>query len=239
MGPVVFNYTFDKYTSHDSTSSSSSSSGLTRIMDTSVNGDDAETDCLLSAEKSTDGTSTPAVVNITSLCSLTTPLSSKGRNYTLAISLRITNLGDPTNTTLLSGRDSALMLTPTLTLFASGNYYRLPPSNISFRDWVDARIIGRGNRTFAEMTPSSSTTVTRQEFRAGIGLHGDGMKSVEMAIEAPLYTLGGVGCGWTGQVRGSVSCLRQSDHRRIESRSISLVFFFLLFFSSFFFQMPY
>ncbi|KAL1895630.1 hypothetical protein Sste5346_005099 [Sporothrix stenoceras] len=200
-GPVVFNYTFDKLPALQSANTLSPSPLLTRVVDTSPNGYDAETDCSISTETLADGSST--FVNITPDCSLRTPLTSKGRNYTLALSLRITSKDDPTNTTLLSGRDSALMLTPTLTLFASGNYYRLPPSKISFDDWVDVRIISRGNQTFAEMTPSSSShgTTIRQEFRAEIGLHGDGMKSVEIAIEAPLHTLGGAGSGWTGQAR--------------------------------------
>lgn len=204
-GPVVFNYTFDKQMSPSPANMLPLSPGLTRVVDTSPNRYDAETDCQISTEPSIDRSSIKTFVKITPGCLLQTPLTSKGRNYTLALSLRVTSQDDPTNTTLLAGRDSALMLTPTLTFFASGNYYRLPPSDISFEDWVDVRIIGRGNQTFAEMTPSASTfskvTTTRQEFRAEIGLHGDGMKSVEIAIEAPLHTIGGAGCGWTGQVR--------------------------------------
>ncbi|CAK7232118.1 hypothetical protein SCUCBS95973_008154 [Sporothrix curviconia] len=199
-GTVVFDYAFG----------GRNGTQKTTIKDTSLNGYDAQTDCLLStvssaAEDAQDAQAAlaaQAVVSITPNCSITTPLSSKGRNYTLDLSLRVTSMADPTNTTLVAGRDSALMLTPTLTFFSGGNYYRLPPSSISFEDWVDIRILGRGNQTFAEMrpsTPTASSTVVRQEFRMLIALDDDEFRVVEMALEAPLHVLGRG--GWTGQVR--------------------------------------
>ncbi|CAK7237665.1 hypothetical protein SBRCBS47491_010070 [Sporothrix bragantina] len=186
-GPVIFNYTLDGVNSTQ-----------TMIKDTSPNGYNAQTECLISTGNSTAGPQT--VVNITPNCSITTPLSSKGRNYTMDISLWVTSMEDPTNTTLVTGRDSALMLTPTLTFFAGGTYYRLPPSNISFHDWVDVRILGRGNQTFAEMrSPTLASAIVRQEFRTEIALDDDEFRVVEMAFEAPLHVLGRG--GWTGQVR--------------------------------------
>ncbi|CAK7231191.1 hypothetical protein SEUCBS140593_007842 [Sporothrix eucalyptigena] len=188
-GLVIFNYTF---------SGGGYSDNTIIVEDTSPNGYHAQTDCQLSTVNTTSRPQT--VVDITTVCAITTPLTSKGRNYTLDLSLRVISMDDPTNTTLLVGRDSALMLTPTLTFFAGGNYFRLPRNSISFQDWVDIRVIGLGNQTFAEMRPSaSSTNPVRQEFLTHIGIHGDGMKSTIMAFEAPLHMLGRG--GWTGQVR--------------------------------------
>ncbi len=180
-GSVIFNYTFSGMSS--------------TVPDASPNRYHAQTDC----PRTADG-----ALSVSPSCSVTTPLASKGRDYTLALSLRITRLDDHTNATLLVGRDSALMLTPVLTLFAGGNYFRLSPAMqpaAHLGAWVDVQLVGRGNQTFATMAPAASPPPVREEFRAILGMHGSGLHSAEIAVEAPLQTLGGAGSGWAGEVR--------------------------------------
>lgn len=152
------------------------------IEDLSPNAYHATTDC----ER------TSSTVLITPTCSLTTPLDSKGRDYTLSMTIQVDELNDVTNTTLISGRDSVLMLTPDITLFASGNYYRLN-STIPLKRRVGLKIIGRGAQTFATVDGGEE-----QEFLAQIGVDNKKIVPAPMAIEAPLKAI----TGWTGEVVG-------------------------------------
>ncbi|KAM3511039.1 hypothetical protein MY11210_005316 [Beauveria gryllotalpidicola] len=152
------------------------------IQDMSPNKYDATTDC----------NRTATTVLITPQCSLTTPLDSKGRNYTLSMTIQVDQLNDPTNTTLITGRDSVLMLTPNLTLFAAGNYYRLN-STVPLNKRVGLKIIGRGAQTFATIDGGQE-----EEFIAQIGVNSVGLVPAPMAIEAPLQAV----TGWTGEVIG-------------------------------------
>ncbi|KAH6647121.1 putative beta-hexosaminidase [Truncatella angustata] len=160
------------------------------IEDTSGNGYTAQTDC-----EAVSGYPTKPALSITDGCSITTPLESKGRNYTLSLSLRVDALDDPTNATILSGRDSVLMLTPTVTLFAGGNYFR-SNATVPQGDWFDLSLIGRGNRTYAAVNSDE------EEFLAIIGINGVYHHWAEIAIEAPLGVLGGQGSGWSGLFGG-------------------------------------
>ncbi|KAL9096215.1 MAG: hypothetical protein Q9165_001738 [Trypethelium subeluteriae] len=177
-----------------SMSASPSNTTETTIHDASGNGYDAETSCSL-----TDSGS----LAINPSCSFTTPLSSKGRNYTLTISLVIDELQDPTNATIISGTDSSLMLTPNITLFASGNYYRLN-SSLPLGKPVDLAIVGKGNQTFARVSGAEpiGDTSAQQEFLTQIGINGEYFVWAPMAIEAPLRQVGGQGSGWTGELLG-------------------------------------
>ncbi|OAR01217.1 hypothetical protein LLEC1_00177 [Akanthomyces lecanii] len=85
------------------------------VTDKSGNKYDAKTTC----KGADDG------ISMSPNCDITTPWSSKGRNYNLTLTLNIDKFLDETNTTLVLGSDSILMLTPNVTLFASGTYYRL------------------------------------------------------------------------------------------------------------------
>ncbi|KAI0138750.1 glycoside hydrolase family 20 protein [Hypoxylon sp. NC0597] len=170
----------------------------TAVVDQSGNGYDASTDCPLTAEES--------ALSISSSCTFKTPLSSKGRDYTLSLKLRVDELGK--DATLISGRDSSLMLTPNLTLFASGNYYRLN-STVPVGQWINLSIIGRGNQTFASVQETSieeplptigSTAATEEEFLAILGINGVSFVWAPIAIEAPLKQIGGSNSGWTGQL---------------------------------------
>lgn len=172
--------------------------GLT-VQDTSGNGYDAWTDCAVSGDR---------VLLLDSSCALKTPLSSKGRDYTLSVRIKIDGLSGTGNATLIHGGDSALMLTPNITLFASGNYYRLN-STIPLRTWVDLSIIGQGSRTFASVSaveeggmknPLAGHLGPKAEFLAVLGVLGQFHVWAPVAIEAPLTQVGGAASGWSGQL---------------------------------------
>ncbi|KAI0887105.1 glycoside hydrolase family 20 protein [Annulohypoxylon maeteangense] len=172
----------------------------TALVDQSGNGYDASTTCTITSE---------STLNINSSCSLKTPLLSKGRGYTLSLRLLISSLDADTDATLVTGTDSALMLTPNLTLFASGNYYRLN-TTLPVGTWVDLSIIGRGNRTFASVQEATglgeplpevgSTSATEEEFLAVLGVNGVSLVWAPIAVEAPIAQVGGEGSGWTGEL---------------------------------------
>ncbi|KAI2626457.1 glycoside hydrolase family 20 protein [Hypoxylon sp. NC1633] len=170
----------------------------TALLDQSGNGYDATTDCPLTAH------STLAIGP--SCGGLQTPLDSKGRDYTLALRLRVDSAA--ADAVLLSGRDSALLLTPTPTLLAASNYYRLN-ATLPLGRWVDLAIVGRGNRTFArvretgldEPLPEPGSTATEEEeFLAVLGVNGVSFVWTPVAIEAPIQKVGGRDAGWTGEL---------------------------------------
>ncbi|KAI1212330.1 glycoside hydrolase family 20 protein [Annulohypoxylon truncatum] len=163
----------------------------TALLDQSGNGYHASTDCAVTSA---------STLNISAPCSLKTPLSSKGRDYTLSLRLLIAELDAGKDATLVSGTDSALMLTPNLTLFASGNYYRLN-STVPAGSWVDLSIIGRGNRTFASVQEVGGTTAAEEEeFLAILGINGASFVWAPIAVEAPIAQVGGENSGWAGQL---------------------------------------
>lgn len=181
---VIFNYTV---TSHGSSSSPA-------FADTSPNGFGVETDC---------ATTTEGVLQLTPACSVTTPHASKGRNYTLTLaSLTVSSLTAPTNATLLTGADASLMLTPNITFFADGNYFRLN-STVPLNETVDLSIVARGNQTFASVTSATrGTLVDEEEFLAQMGINGLYFHWAEIAFEAPIETIGGEESGWSGSLGG-------------------------------------
>lgn len=162
-----------------------SSRKRTMVKDWSENGYDGETSC----PKAKDGS-----LYVSPSCSLTSPLSSKGRNYTLTLSLKVDKLLDRTNATLVYGSDSSLMLTPNITLFASGNYYRLN-STLPLGRQVDLSIIARGNQTFAKIGDEAE-----EEFLAKLGINGVRFVWTPIGVEAPLAKVGGSNCAWSGEL---------------------------------------
>ncbi|KAI0429943.1 beta-hexosaminidase [Xylaria sp. FL1042] len=171
-----------------------------RVGDLSGNGYDAITNCAQTSNNT---------LLITPTCSLKTPLSSKGRNYTLSVKLYIDSI-EKQDATILSGEDSTLMLTPNISLFASGNYYRLN-STLPLKTWVELSIIGRDQQTFAiiqetslqEPFPSASPDISvAEEFQAVLGINGQLFVWAPIAIEAPIAELSGA--GWTGELAGLV-----------------------------------
>ncbi|KAK6084056.1 glycosyl hydrolase family 20 [Seiridium cupressi] len=180
---VILNYTL----------SGSNYSFSGSIADTSGNSYTAQSDCA----STNNGTGKPAL-SLSSGCSITTPLDSKGREYTLTLSLQVDSLTDSTNATILAGRDSSLMLTPNITLFAGGNYFRLNET-VPQGEWFDLSIIGRGNRTYAALDDGEE-----MEFLTAMGINGIYHHWAEIAIEAPLKTIGGPSSGWSGLFGGLV-----------------------------------
>lgn len=171
-GELIFNYTFASNTS---------------FADASPNGLSVETDCASSG----------SLLAVSPSCSVVTPLSSKGRNYTLTLSeLTISSLDLPDNATLLTGSDSTLLLTPNITFFAGGNYFRLNTS-LPLNETVDLSIIARGNRTYASLNSGPE-----KEFLTKIGYNGLSFHWAEIAFEAPLNKIGGEGSGWSGTLGG-------------------------------------
>ncbi|KAJ4154170.1 hypothetical protein LMH87_010631 [Akanthomyces muscarius] len=130
-------------------------------------------------------------------CDITTPWSSKGRNYKLSLTLNIDKVSDETNTTLVSGSDSTLMLTPNVTLFASGIYYRLNKT-IPLQSWVRLEVSGDGPRTFASAYNDKGDKIfEEEEFLTEMSYYGAPLRWHEMAIEAPIRRI----TGWQGKVR--------------------------------------
>lgn len=191
---TILNYTLGDTAT--TTTKRAGSAGLAVVRDSSGNAYDAHTDC-----PTTDN----RTLAVGPTCALTTPLSSKGRDYTLTMRLLLSSLLSPANATLISGRDSSLVLTPDLALYASGNYYAVP-LRLPTDTWVDLAISGIGNRTYASLTPrgpaDGNETGTTAEFQTRMGINGDTFHYAEIAIEAPLQQVGGAGCGWSGELGG-------------------------------------
>ncbi|KAI1346602.1 beta-hexosaminidase [Xylaria sp. FL0043] len=171
-----------------------------RVKDLSGNGYDAYTNCAQTSNNT---------LLITPTCSLMTPLSSKGRNYTLSLKLYIDSV-EKQDATIMSGEDSTLMLTPNISLFASGNYYRLN-STLPHNTWVELSIVGRGNQTFATVQETSLgapfpsaelDSDAAEEFQAVLGINGQFFVWAPIAIEAPIAEISGN--GWTGELAGLV-----------------------------------
>lgn len=157
------------------------------VKDQSPNAYDAETTCESSGSSS---------LKITPDCSFKTPLSSKGRNYTLSLSLKVDSIDEKAGTTLITGRDSSLMLTPNITFFSAGIQWALDVT-IPLREWVELDIIARGDQTFASFTSESGKTADEEEFTTS-GEMFDGYPSFyPMAFEAPIEEVS----GWTGELR--------------------------------------
>lgn len=181
LGTTIVDYSF----SAANNSWHAWSSSTTEFLDNSGNGYNGETDC----SSTTNGT-----LQLDGSCSISSPLSSKGRNYTLSLSIYVDELSNPTNASIVAGCDSVLMLTPNITLFASGNYYRLN-STIPIQTWVDLDIIARGNQTFASVNGGA-----QEEFLTKMGINGEYFVWAPMAIEAPLTVIGGQNSGWSGEI---------------------------------------
>lgn len=160
--------------------------GSANVADKSGNGYDGTTSC----QQSNSGS-----LQIDS-CSLITPLLSKGRDYTLTLSLLINSLDNSNNATLITGTDSTLMLTPKITFFAGGEYFRLS-SSLPLKQNVELSIIARGNQTFAKVNNGKE-----EQFTTRMGINGERFETGPMAFEAPLHEIGGKGAGWTGELFG-------------------------------------
>lgn len=125
-------------------------------------------------------------------CSVTTSLTSKGRNYILAFSVR------PTSSvpgTLFSGSASSLLTgngsIRNVMLVTGGNAYVLNYT-LPLHVWTHIDLIGIGNVTYLSVTPSSTSEEMVHEFTATIGDYSNSfIWNNPMAIEAPVAVIGG------------------------------------------------
>ncbi|KAJ7081364.1 putative beta-hexosaminidase [Mycena belliarum] len=121
---------------------------------------------------------------------LTTPLGSKGRDYTLSFAVNPSSRarrGAP----ILSGPDSALVLgngtRASLALIAGGQTYAL---NYTLpRDaWTDVALVGRGGGTFLR-----AGGAPEMQFLTVLGVNGASFRWQPVAVEAPVAQIGGNG----------------------------------------------
>lgn len=176
---TILSYDFAATASNNSTSA---------IPDLSGNAYDASTNCSLSASKG---------LHLTPNCSLSTPLGSKGRNYTLSFSVYPSRLSPGP---LFSGPESVLYAgngsVTNVMLVAAGSAFAL---NYSFPVgmWTDAELIGRGNGTFLKVGKEME-----MQFLTKIGVNGEAFVWRNIGIEAPIARIGGGGFeGWVGGVK--------------------------------------
>lgn len=176
------------------------------VKDLSGNGYNGKTDCSIvkGAIRFRDG------------CSVTTPLTSKGMDYTLSFDLKQTaDVPGP----IFSGPDSELWsgkpkpssfpksderitniprpgngTSSQVMLISAGNAFPLNYS-LPVGQWLHASLIGRGNQTFFSVNGRNE-----MEFKTHIGVNGETMVWTTMSIVAPLETIGGG--DWEGDMKG-------------------------------------
>ena len=138
------------------------------------------------------GSPIDGALQLSSNCSLTTPLTSKGRDYTLSFAI---NPSTASPAPLLSGRDSVLHIgygdSNNVTFETAGNLFPLN-FTVPVGQWTLLDLQGVGNRTFLQVNGTQEF-----EFLAKIGINGESFVWVEIGINAPLQDVGG---GWEGQI---------------------------------------
>ncbi|PYH66676.1 beta-hexosaminidase [Aspergillus vadensis CBS 113365] len=137
-----------------------------------------------------------STIRFTESCTLTTPIQSKGRDYTLSFSVY------PSTThpsPLFSGRDSTLLngngSISNITLVSGGNPYTLNYS-LPVGKWSDVSLIGKGNKTFLSVDGGE-----KMEFLARLGVNGEYSVWAPIAIEAPVQRIGEGFVGMMGEVK--------------------------------------
>ncbi|KAF2089742.1 glycoside hydrolase family 20 protein [Saccharata proteae CBS 121410] len=137
-------------------------------------------------------------------CYLATPLTTKGRDYSLSFSVYPTSnrpgalFSSPTaGTALMAGNGSV----SNVMMNAEGNAYLLNYT-LPVGRWTDAKVVGDGNRTFFEVGDAvEEGEVERMEFTTTIGTLGNAFVWAEMGFEAPVER---VGEGFRGMMRDVV-----------------------------------
>ena len=176
-----------------------------KVYDKSGNGYDGEIlgDCSLKS----------SVLVLKTGCSVKTPLTSKGKNYTLSFSVKPTS---STPGTLFSGSASSLLAgngtINNVMLVTGGNAYILNYT-IPLNVWTDVHLIGIGNATYLSVTPSNSTAETVHGFTTTIGDYSNSfIWNNPMAIEAPIAVIGGE--SFEGQVK-NISLVNGADEKYV------------------------
>lgn len=157
----------------------STSQGESEVEDQSGNGYNGKTDCSVSS-----------ALEIRSGCSLTTPLESKGEDYTLSFSVKPSSgaLGP-----IFSGKDSILQSSNSSLDLVSGGYAYALNYSLPIGEWTQAKLVRSGNRTFF-----GANREPEMEFFGRIGVNGERFEWVSMAINAPLHSIGGG--NWEGDI---------------------------------------
>lgn len=201
MGDVIVEYDFTKGSLAE-VGAGYGDGMMMVIPDLSGNGYDAKSTCdVVPTPDDDDGSTT--VIHISPHCTFSTPLTSKGQNYTLSFTLQQTS----TTTTggeggeggsIFTGPDSELRsgngTSTQLMLVSAGNAFALNYS-LPIGEWVEAKLMGRGNRTFFAVAGMDD----EMEFRTVVGVNGERFAWSEMAIVAPLNVIGGG--GWEGLLK--------------------------------------
>jgi hexosaminidase len=164
---------------YDFNSSLSSTKGT--IRDLSGNTYDATTNCTITNS---------SALSIRPGCFLTTPLKSKGSDYTLSFSVKPSS---PALGPIFSGSDSVLQSSNASLDLVSGGYAYALNYSLPIGEWTQAKLVRSGNRTFF-----SADGGLEMEFLVRVGVNGERFEWGPMAINAPVQTIGGG--AWEGEV---------------------------------------
>lgn len=169
---TILRYDFNAssaYTKHD-------------VRDFSGNSYDGKTNCSISS----------AALQVRNGCSLITPLTSKGEDYTLSFSVKPSS---GSRGPIFSGQDSVLQSSETSLDLVTGGYAFALNYSLPIGEWTQAQLIREGNRTFF-----SANEEPRMEFLTRIGINGERFVWDTMAINAPVHSIGGG--AWEGDITG-------------------------------------
>ncbi|KAH9215930.1 glycoside hydrolase [Leptodontidium sp. 2 PMI_412] len=127
-------------------------------------------------------------------CEVSTPLTSKGKNYTLSFSVKPTSSAPGT---LFSGSASTLKAgngsIDNVMLVTGGTPYVLNYT-LPVGLWTDVKLVGINNATYLAVTPEGSKEEAVHEFTIVIGIYSNSFVwNLPMAIEAPVAAIGGDG----------------------------------------------
>ncbi|KAF6806339.1 glycosyl hydrolase family 20 [Colletotrichum sojae] len=180
-GPTIVEYDFKQGRGRNGTA----------VEDLSRNGYHATTTCAMGEEGAI----------LTPSCSIKTPLTQKGRDYTLSFSIKPTS---ESKGAIFSGGDSGLWFgngtVDSVMLFSGESTYAL---NYTFPvgSWTNASLIGQGRQTFLDVGDGEP-----KEFLTIMGWQGYRYVWAPMAVEAPLATVGGSG------FEGVIGGMKLVDH---------------------------
>lgn len=203
MGDVIVEYDFTKISLAEVVPGYGDGMMMV-IPDLSGNGYDAQSTCdVVSTPDDDDEDGSMTAIHISPHCTFSTPLTSKGQNYTLSFTLQQTSTttgggGGGGGGSIFTGPDSELRsgngTSTQLMLVSAGNAFALNYS-LPIGEWVEAKLMGRGNRTFFAVAGMDD----EMEFRTVVGVNGERFAWSEMAIVAPLNVVGGG--GWEGLLK--------------------------------------
>lgn len=135
-----------------------------------------------------------SVLTLRNGCEVSTPLTSKGKNYTLSFSVKPTSSAPGT---LFSGSASTLKAgngsIDNVMLVTGGTPYVLNYT-LPVGLWTDVKLVGINNATYLAVTPEGSKEEAVHEFTIVIGIYSNSFVwNLPMAIEAPVAAIGGDG----------------------------------------------